>query len=174
MAEPRHVGVTVQSQAVRRNVSTTVDSDGADLVVSDPNSSVRRSRCVDTKPAADGDDGLLQLADVPPNTLLEAGQVEDRVTDQLPRPMKCDESSSVGAVDVSPEQAEAVQQGGRVRFVADPGGVNRWVLAQQKSVSRTRPVLVHIDLLQPQSLLVGNQAQTDHLHHRPAALHPGL
>lgn len=88
--------------------------------------------------------------------------------------MKGDESSSVGAVDVGPQQAELVQQRGGVRFVADPGGVDRWVLTQQQSVSQTRPVPAHVDLLQPQSFLVGDQAQTDHLHHWPAALHPGL
>ncbi len=44
-------------------------TDGTDLVVSDPNSSVRGSRCFDTKPAADRDNGLLQLTDVPTNTL---------------------------------------------------------------------------------------------------------
>lgn len=105
VAEPRHIGVTVQSQAMRRDVATTVDSDGTDLVVPDPDSGVRRRRRLDTKPAADGDDGLLQLTDVPANTLLEAAQVEDRVADQLSRPVEGNESSSVGAVDISPQQA---------------------------------------------------------------------
>lgn len=44
-------------------------TDGTDLVVSDPNSGMRRRRGVDAEPAADGDDGLLQLADVPSDTL---------------------------------------------------------------------------------------------------------
>lgn len=85
--------------------------------------------------------------------------------------MEGDESSSVGAVDVSPQQVQMVQQVGGVRFMADPGGIDGRVLAEQQSVSRTRPVAVYIDLLQPQSLLVGDQAQTDHLHHGPAAIH---
>lgn len=174
VVEPRHVGVAVQSQTMRRDVSTTVDSNGTDLVVSDPNSSVRRRRCFKTKTAADRDHGSLQLADVPANALLEAGQVQDRVADQLSRPVEGDETSSVGAVHIGPQQAESVQQLGRVGFVADPGGVDRWVLTQQKSVSWTGPVPVHKELLQPQSLLVGDQAQADHLHHRPDALHPGL
>lgn len=58
--------------------------------------------------------------------------------------------------------------------MTDPGGVNRWVLTQQQHVSWTGPVPLHIKLLQSQSLLIGDQAQADHLHHRPAALHPAL
>lgn len=108
------------------------------------------------------------------SNLPEAGQVEDGVADQLPRTMEGDESSSVGAVDIGPKQAELVQQGGGVGFVADPDGVDRRVLTQQQSMSWTGPVPVHVDLLQPQSLLVGDQAQADNLHHWPAALHPGL
>lgn len=69
--EPRQVGVTVQRHAVRRDVATAVDPDGADLIVSDPNAGVRRRRRFDAEPAADGDDRLLQLANVPTNTLLE-------------------------------------------------------------------------------------------------------
>lgn len=106
--------------------------------------------------------------------LLEAAQVEDRVADQLSWPVEGDESSSVGAVNVGPEQTQAVQEGGGIGFVADPGSVDRRVLAQQQSVSWNGSVPVHVDLLQLQSLLVGDQAQTDHLHHGPAALHPGL
>lgn len=46
-------------------------TDSTDLIISNPNSSVRRRRRLDTKPAADRDDRLLQLANVPTNTLTE-------------------------------------------------------------------------------------------------------
>lgn len=136
-------------------------TDGADLVVSDPNSGVRRRGCFDTEPAAEGDDGLLQLTDIPTNTLpeqnqryeskhiadltllishlFETAQVQNRVADQLSWAVEGDESSSVGAVDVGPQQPELLQQGTGVRFVPDPGSVDRWVLAQQQGVSRTGP-----------------------------------
>lgn len=90
---------------MRRDISTTVDSHGTDLVVSDPDSGVRRGGRCDAKAAADRDDGLLQLTDIPADALLKAAQVEDWVADQLPRPVEGDESSSVGAVDVCPELA---------------------------------------------------------------------
>lgn len=106
--------------------------------------------------------------------LLEAIQIENRVADQLTRPVEGDESTSVGMVDLRTECAEAVQVRRRVRFMADPSGVDRRVLTQQQSVSRTTTVPIHVDLLQLQSLLVGNQAQADHLHHRSAALHREL
>lgn len=106
--------------------------------------------------------------------LPETGQVQDRVADQLTRAVEGDESSSVGAVDVGPQQPEPVQQGTGVWFVSDPGGVDRRVLTQQQSVSPTGPEPVYVDLLQPQTLLVGYQAQADHLHQRPADLHPEL
>ncbi|MEQ2197870.1 hypothetical protein XENOCAPTIV_004449 [Xenoophorus captivus] len=105
--------------------------------------------------------------------LLEAPQVQNRVTDQLPRSMEGDESSSVGAVDVGPQQAKLVQKGTRVWFVPDPSGVDRRVLTQQKCMGWSGPVPVHIDLLQPQTLLIGDQAQTDHLHQGPDS-HPEL
>ena len=44
-------------------------TDGADLVVSDPDAGVRRRGRLDAEAAADGDDGLLQLADVPTDAL---------------------------------------------------------------------------------------------------------
>lgn len=40
--------------------------------------------------------------------LLEAAQIEDGVADQLTRPVKGDESTSVGLVNLSPKQPEAV------------------------------------------------------------------
>lgn len=46
-------------------------TDGADLIVSDPNSRVRGRRSSDGEPAAECDDGLLQLIDVPPHALRE-------------------------------------------------------------------------------------------------------
>lgn len=176
----------------------TIRTDGADLVVSNPNAGVRRRGRVDPEPAAGGDDGLLQLAHVPSDALreqityqhtlptftlhkrktapdlLETAQVEDRVADQLARPVEGDESAPVGVLHVGPEQAQALQLRRRVRFVADPGGVDRRMLTQQESVSRTGPVPVHVDLLQPQSLRVGDPAQTDHLHQRLVPRHPGL
>lgn len=148
VSEPRQVRVTVQSQAVRRDVAATVDSDGTDLVVSHPDPSMRRRGPLDPKPAADRDDGLLQLTDVPANTLLKAAQVQDWVTDQLTRPMECDESSSAGTVDIGTQQTEALQLSGGVWFVSDPRGVDGLVLTQQQSMSRGRVVPVHVDLLQ--------------------------
>jgi len=44
-------------------------TDGTDLVVSDPDAGVRRRGRCKTKPAAGGDDGLLQLRDVPADAL---------------------------------------------------------------------------------------------------------
>lgn len=106
--------------------------------------------------------------------LLEAVQIENRVADQLTRPVEGDESTSVSMLDFCTECAEGVQVHCRVGFMADPSGVDRRVLTQQQSVSRTITVPIHVDLLQLQSLLVGNQAQADHLHHRSAALHREL
>lgn len=88
--------------------------------------------------------------------------------------MEGDESSPVRPGHIGPQQAQLVQQGLGVGFVADPGGVDRRVLTQQQSVSRAGPVPVHVDLLQSQSLLIGDQAQADHLHQRLAAPHLGL
>lgn len=42
--------------------------------------------------------------EVPPADLLEATQVEDRVTDQLSRAMEGDEAASAAAVDVGAQQ----------------------------------------------------------------------
>lgn len=175
-----------------------IRTDGTDLVVSDPNSSMRRRRRFHAEPAAEADDGLLQLTHIPtdalreqdtahnqnpkphgfpirpPPDLLKAPQVQYRVADQLAWPVEGDESSSVGAVDVGPQQPELVQQGARVRFVADPRSVDRRVLTEQQRVGRTGPVPVHIDLLKPQTLMIGDQAQADHLHQGPAGLHPEL
>lgn len=99
MVEPRQLGVAVERKAMRRDVAATVDpwmtipqtgqskmcidgfmyyhcvkvkcegTDGADLVVSDPNAGVRRRRRFNRELAADGDDRLLQFSDVPANTL---------------------------------------------------------------------------------------------------------
>lgn len=63
--------------------------------------------------------------------LLKAAQVQDGVADQLSRSVEGDKSASVGLVDVSPEQAQLIQQGGWVGFVADPGSVDWKVLTQQ-------------------------------------------
>lgn len=106
--------------------------------------------------------------------LLKAPQVQHRVADQLARSMEGDESSSVGVVDVGPKQPEPIQYWTRVRFVPDPSGVDWQVLAEQQRMGRTRPVPVSVDLLQPQTLLIGHQAQTDHLHQGPGGLHPEL
>lgn len=106
--------------------------------------------------------------------LPEAAQVQDRVADLLARAVEGDEPPSVGAVDVGPQQPQPVQQGAGVGFVPDPGGVDRRVLTQQQGMSWTGPDPVYIDLLQPQTLLVGHQAQADHLHRGPAELHPDL
>lgn len=40
--------------------------------------------------------------------LLEAAQIQDRVADQLSRPVEGDEASSVCAVDFGTQQAESV------------------------------------------------------------------
>lgn len=58
--------------------------------------------------------------------------------------------------------------------MTDPSSINGRVLTQQKSVSWTREVSLHIELLELQSLLVGDQAQTDHFNNWPAAPHLGL
>lgn len=56
----------------------------------------------------------------------------------------------------------------------DAGGIDWRVLTQQKGMSWTREVSLHVALLQLQGLLVGDQAQTDHLNNRPAAPHLAL
>lgn len=61
--------MTDQLLIVRSRTRTCCGTDGTDLLVSDPNSGVRRRGRLEPEPAADGDDGLLQLADVPANAL---------------------------------------------------------------------------------------------------------
>lgn len=104
-----------------------------------------------------------------PADLLEAAQVEDGVADQLSRAMEGDEAASAAAVDVCAQQSQPLQGLLGVGLPADPCGVDRRVLAQQQRVGRTGPVPVHIQLLQPQGLVIGDQAQANHLHQWPAA-----
>lgn len=167
-------------------------TDGADLVVPDPNASVRRGGGGDPQPSAGGDHGLLQFTNIPakalrgatafsphPSTsraaqpspdLPEVAQLEDGVADQLTRPMEGDETPSGGLVNLGPQQPQLLQQGCRVRLLTNPSGVNRRVLAQQEGMSWTGTMPLHIHLLELHSLQVGDQAQADHLHNWPAHL----
>lgn len=106
--------------------------------------------------------------------LLEVAQVEDRVADQLTRPVEGDETTAVGLVDLGPQQPQLVQRCCWVRFLTDPSCINWRVLTQQESMSRTGTMPLHIDLLEPQSLQVGDQAQADHLNNRPVTPHLDL
>uniref|UniRef100_A0A3P8V4E3 Ring finger protein 169 n=2 Tax=Cynoglossus semilaevis TaxID=244447 RepID=A0A3P8V4E3_CYNSE len=52
----------------------------------------------------------------------------DWITNQLSWPMKGDETSTIGPLHISTQQAELVQNGGWIGSLADPSGVD-WILA---------------------------------------------
>ena len=109
-------------------------TDGADLVVPDPHSGVRGGRRLDAQLTAQPDDGPLQLTDVPAHTLPEAPEVQDRVADQLARPMEGNQPASVRPEELGSQEGQPALLLGGIWGIADPDGVDRRVFAHQQGV----------------------------------------
>ena len=79
---------------------------GCNLFISHPHSCVRGTLPNHAVPPACLDHRILQLFDVPPNTLLVMGQVQDRIGYELAWTMERDKASPLGPEEISSKSFE--------------------------------------------------------------------
>src|SRR5919202_4834305 len=140
--EPRKVGLHVEGEAVRGDTTgRELHPDGGDLLLPHPHPRVgRMPACPETVVREDEDEKLLQI----PQVLVgvERFEAQDRVPDELPRPVKGGVPAPVAPEYLRPQRLEVLLSRPEVRGV--PGratdGIDRGVLQENERVRDLIPL----------------------------------
>jgi len=128
--EPREIGVAVEREAVRGDVTAAVNADGTDLAIVDPDAGVRRRFRPDTKLGAHADHHALHLAHVPSHAGAKLLQIQHRIGDQLAGAMESDQTAAIRPPEFRAEtpQLSLVLQG--VSFATNSHRIHRIMFQQ--------------------------------------------